>query len=221
MEKRRKYKSLTVKRKLEVIERVESLPPGKKKKDIAAKFRIPQSTLSTILKDKEKLLVTCTTGNAKRKRYRESTKPEVDAALYQWFTAARADSIPISGEILKSKAEEFSTEFGVPEWSCSCGWISCWKERHNIAFRSVSGENASVDKSLCEDWRSLSYLGMILMMFSMLTKQVYTGVCFLTKLMHLEVNHAQVKRCQRKTDCACLCQHGWHGKVSTSYHRKV
>ena len=154
MEKRRKYKSLTVKRKLEVIERVESLPPGKKKKYIAAEFGIPQSTLSTILKDKEKLLVTCTTGNAKRKRYRESTKPEVDAALYQWFTAARADSIPISGEILKSKAEEFSTEFGVPEWSCSCGWISRWKEHHNIAFRSVSGENASVDKSLCEDWRS-------------------------------------------------------------------
>ena len=57
MEKRRKYKSLTVKRKLEVIERVESIPPGKKK-DIAAEFGIPQSTLSTILKDKEKLLVT-------------------------------------------------------------------------------------------------------------------------------------------------------------------
>ena len=32
----------------------------------------------------------------------------MDAALFQWFSAARAQSIPISGEILKAKAEELS-----------------------------------------------------------------------------------------------------------------
>ena len=40
----KKYNSLTVK--LEIIDRVENLPPDKKK-DIAAEYNIPCSTLST------------------------------------------------------------------------------------------------------------------------------------------------------------------------------
>ena len=52
---RGKYQSLTVKKKLEIIDQVESLPPGKKKKDIASNFGILQSTLSDILKDKENM----------------------------------------------------------------------------------------------------------------------------------------------------------------------
>ena len=35
----------------------------------------------------------------------------VDAALFQWFTAVRAQSVPISGEILKAKAEDINKEF--------------------------------------------------------------------------------------------------------------
>ena len=51
-----RYQSLTIKRKLEIIDKVDSLPPGKKKKDIAAECGIPASTLSTIFKSRESLL---------------------------------------------------------------------------------------------------------------------------------------------------------------------
>ena len=85
------------------------MPPGKKKKDIAAECDIPPpSTLSTILKNRDSLLAKHALGSNKKKRYREPTRLEVDAALFQWFTAARLQSIPISGEILKAKAEELS-----------------------------------------------------------------------------------------------------------------
>ena len=40
------YKSLPIKRKLEIINLVENLPPDKKKKGITAEFGIPASTLS-------------------------------------------------------------------------------------------------------------------------------------------------------------------------------
>lgn len=99
MIRRGKYQSLTLKKKLEIISRVENLPPGKKKKDIASEFGIAQSTLSTILKGKHKIQASSSSGSTKKKRHRESTKPEVDAALFQWFTAARAEAIPISGEM--------------------------------------------------------------------------------------------------------------------------
>ena len=52
---KRAYNSLPIKRKLEIINLVENLPPDKKKRDIAAVFGILASTLSTILKRKEVL----------------------------------------------------------------------------------------------------------------------------------------------------------------------
>ena len=53
--KRQRYQSLTIKRKLEIIDKVDTSPPGKKKKEIAAEFGIPPSTLSTILKNRDSL----------------------------------------------------------------------------------------------------------------------------------------------------------------------
>ena len=50
----RKYKCLTIAEK-KLIEKVEK---GKKKSDVAKEFKIPLSTLSTIIKHKEKINVT-------------------------------------------------------------------------------------------------------------------------------------------------------------------
>ena len=64
----------------------------------------------------------------------------MDASLFQWFTAARLQSIPISGEILKEKAEELSRVLpltNTESWTCSSGWLSRWKTRHNMKFSVV------------------------------------------------------------------------------------
>ena len=144
MATRSKYQCLTLKRKLEIIDEVEQSP----RKNIVSEFGIPQSTLKHY---SDKLRASYVAGRSKRKRCREPTRPEVDAALFQWFTATREQSVPISGEILKVRAEEFSKEFGEPDWVCSSGWLSRWKVRHNVAYRRISGENATVDKNVCED----------------------------------------------------------------------
>ena len=77
--KRRKHQALTVKWKLEI--RVDSLPPEKKKKDVASEYGIAPSTLSTNLKDKEKLRALAVIGKSKKKCHRDPTRPEIDAAL--------------------------------------------------------------------------------------------------------------------------------------------
>ena len=129
--KRAKYLSLTMKTKLDIIDMVNNLPPGKRKKDIAAEYDIPPSTLSTILKCKDKLLQEKQAlGSSKKKRHRCPTNSEVDVSLFQWFTASRLQSIPISGEILKAKAEELSRELpstSTESWTCSSWWLSRWK----------------------------------------------------------------------------------------------
>lgn len=58
---------------------MESAPPGK---DIAAEFKIPASTLSTILKHKERVM-------CEKEAQQDATQMDVDATLFQWFTAAR------------------------------------------------------------------------------------------------------------------------------------
>lgn len=67
---RNKYQSLTVKRKLEIINRVDSLPPGKRKKDIASEFGIPKSI---IFENKDKLRASYVIGSIKKKRHRDPT----------------------------------------------------------------------------------------------------------------------------------------------------
>ena len=64
-----------------------SLPPDKKKKDVASEYGIAPSTFSTILKEKEKLRASAV-GNFQKKRHRDPTQPEIDTGLFQWFTAA-------------------------------------------------------------------------------------------------------------------------------------
>ncbi|KAL4121977.1 hypothetical protein QTP88_014392 [Uroleucon formosanum] len=60
--------------------------------------------------------------------------------------------MPISGPILKEKAEYFATQFGYSNFKASQGWLENWKNRHNIIFRKICGESASVNDSLCNEW---------------------------------------------------------------------
>ena len=215
--KRARYQSLTTKRKLEIIDKVDSLPPGKKKKDIAAECDKPPSTLSTILKNRDSLLAKHALGINKKKRYREPTRLEVDAALFQWFIAARLQSIPISGEILKAKAEELSKALApsttVESWICSSGWLSRWKVRHNIKFRSICGENAAVDQDVCDDWKQRKLLPVLSRydpsnVFNADESSLYWHL--LSDKTHAiagEVCTGGKK--SKESDCAGLCQHEW------------
>lgn len=133
---------------------VNNAPVDIKKKDIAAEVGVPPSTLSTILKNQDSLRASYGVGSKKRKRNREPSRINVDEGLFQWFSAARAQAVPISGSILKNKAEEICRAFDPTDsWTCSNGWISRWKERHNIAYRAISGESAFVDRGACDEWK--------------------------------------------------------------------
>ena len=41
-------------------------------------------------------------------RHRNPSQTDVDTAFFRWFLAARAQSVPVSGEIMKAKAEELA-----------------------------------------------------------------------------------------------------------------
>jgi hypothetical protein len=141
----RMLKTLTYEEKAAVIRKVEN---GFKIKSLIAKeFGIPPNTLSTYLKNKETILNKLATSSVKgRKRTREPENPDVDECVYKWFKQTRDKKIPLSGLLIRAKAEEFPLKLGN-------GWLDGFKERNGICFKIVSSESGDVNVQEADDWK--------------------------------------------------------------------
>ncbi|GBN80062.1 Tigger transposable element-derived protein 6 [Araneus ventricosus] len=77
----------------------------------------------------------------------------MNEAVLEWFKTVRAKKIPVSGPMIQHKAKELADALGIENFSASNGWLDRFRIRNNITFRSLCGEAADVDPSLCEDWQ--------------------------------------------------------------------
>ncbi|XP_069134649.1 tigger transposable element-derived protein 6-like [Argopecten irradians] len=146
---KRKLESKSYDVKYEAIMEVEK--GVKSKKQIAADFGIPQSTLSTWMKNNAQIKQKFLSGEVgpQRKKSRNAKFPEVEQALLAWFNNARAQNVTVSGEILREKARFFAERLGIKsnEFDCSTGWLERFKSRHSITFKRVCGESNDVQSS--------------------------------------------------------------------------
>ena len=97
---REKYKSLSLKLKMELIKEVDS---GGKRKDIAVKYGIPQSTLTTIYKSKDKIF-SCLNNAVNLKSQKLFTKarnPEINHAVTAFINEARDKNVSLTGRLLR------------------------------------------------------------------------------------------------------------------------
>lgn len=101
----KQWQALPLSDKVEIISCVEH---GEKKSDVAAAYKIPRSTLSTILKNKSAIRDKARERpNAESRRIHKPAYDKVEKALYQWFLDIRAWNMPLSGPMLQSKARNF------------------------------------------------------------------------------------------------------------------
>lgn len=145
-----KRKCLSVSEKVLVIQEVDK---GVKKKDIAEKFGIPQSSLSTILKNRETILKQSKNYDLNRKKMKTCVYDDIDEAVMKWITVMREKCLPLSGPIIKEKALVFAAALGHHDFQASNGWMDKFKKRHNIIQKVISGECASVNTADCEFWK--------------------------------------------------------------------
>lgn len=148
----KKRKVLTLDDKVAMIEAVSK---GEKKKDVAIRFNIPPSTLSTILKSKEDVLKAVHSGSCsgQRKKLKAATYGDVDEAVFKWFTDIRAKDIPVSGAVLQQKARDFACLLGCDDFKASTGWLHKFKMRHMIVGKTASGESHAADAEQASVWR--------------------------------------------------------------------
>jgi hypothetical protein len=62
--------------------------------------------------------------------------------------------IPVTGSMLLSKAKEITQRLHIENFQASNGWLESFRARHEINFRSLSGESAGADLEAAEDWKS-------------------------------------------------------------------
>ncbi|XP_054706997.1 tigger transposable element-derived protein 4-like [Uloborus diversus] len=79
--------------------------------------------------------------------------PEVEKCLIKWITQCRTQNIPLDGNILREKAENFGKQLGFTDFKASSGWFENFKKRNNITFYKVCGESGSVSQEVCEEWK--------------------------------------------------------------------
>lgn len=53
---------------------------------------------------------------------------------------------------MKEKAKHFAKSLGHKDFRASNAWLKIKKKRHNIGFKKVCGESASVNENVCSEW---------------------------------------------------------------------
>ena len=139
-----KRKCLSLETKVAIIRQVKE--GTKPKQAIAAEHDIPASTLSTILKNSDKILAAWEANReGQRKKMRLSPYDDVDKAVYAWFVETRSttQNLPLSGPIIRAKAIELADKMGINSFTASTGWFDRFKHRFNIVYKVASGESAA------------------------------------------------------------------------------
>ncbi|KAJ7326885.1 hypothetical protein JRQ81_016644 [Phrynocephalus forsythii] len=131
----RMKQSLSIQEKISIITAIES---GKEKKEIAEKYGIKKNYLSSILKNKNKVLETFESWpfDPKRKRLRTAFYTDLEEALVKWYQTALCSNIRVNGPLLRFKANYFAQKLGHSNFKCSNGWLDRFKSRYGLTFRS-------------------------------------------------------------------------------------
>uniref|UniRef100_H3B7F5 HTH CENPB-type domain-containing protein n=1 Tax=Latimeria chalumnae TaxID=7897 RepID=H3B7F5_LATCH len=146
-----KRKARTLETKYQIVTAVDA---NKQYKKQIAKFGISPSSLSTILKSKDKILEAYhfSDFNSAHKKLRTADYKDVENALFEWFKSVRDENIPLSGPMLAIKADELAKKLGHADFSASQSWMERFKHRRGIVCRTVCGESESVNSNILDDY---------------------------------------------------------------------
>ncbi|XP_066155295.1 tigger transposable element-derived protein 3-like [Euwallacea fornicatus] len=116
-------------------------------RQLAVRFKIGKTQVAEIIKNRENLMKKwySNTNVDEKRSFLKSQGLKIDQLCYKWFVESRNKGIPLTGPLVQAKAKEISETLGNKNFSASTGWLNRFRTRHNIAFKTISGESASVN----------------------------------------------------------------------------
>lgn len=148
--KRGNYSRFTLEKKAAIIRQVES---GRSQADVAKQFAISKQTMSDCLKNNVKILEAAEKSSGSRhKNVSQGAHLKLEEAILVWLKAMIAKQVPVSGDVLKKKAETLALQMNIEGCKFSDGWVRNFK-RHDLSFKKMCGESAAVDEPAVESFR--------------------------------------------------------------------
>ncbi|PKC13203.1 hypothetical protein RhiirA5_285762, partial [Rhizophagus irregularis] len=98
---------------------------------LAQQYRIGKSTITDILKEKERWL-SITESQGSIKKFRGPKWPQLENTLSLWVDNALNTKQDIDGNILKTKANYFANQFSIEDFHQSDGWLTGFKKCHGL-----------------------------------------------------------------------------------------
>ena len=117
--RKRKRVVLTLENKLSILDR---LAKGEKASKIASEFGIGNSTVTDLKKNESKIrsfvssMESLSVCLKERKIMRLAEDEKVDEAVYLWYVQKRSQRIPVTGPILREKAQLYSAVSPATSW---------------------------------------------------------------------------------------------------------
>ena len=125
-------KILTIAQKKELCQKKES-NPRLKNIEIANKYGIGESTVSEILKAKDRWLALEDDSLQKNsKRERKSYFSQIEEAVALWAEQAIQDGITFNGNVLQNKAKKLAELMGIKNFLASGGWLTKFQLRNDL-----------------------------------------------------------------------------------------
>ncbi len=147
---KKKRSSYTIGEKVKWIE--EASKPGMSQVQVATRFGITVSTLSTILKHKAEILAVSSTSQ-RTKNISRGKEHELEEKLYTWFLKMRSKGLNMDRPIIRKQAEKMAEAMGIStNLTFSAGWLMRWKRRHGVVYKAQHGEQQDADFAASEKW---------------------------------------------------------------------
>lgn len=149
----KKRKVLTLEDRVKVIKLLES---GRSTRLVAEEFGVGKTQVQQTLKRKAEFMSDYENNvNPESKRQKRVTvNDDINELTWKWFQDASARRIHLSGPLIKERALKFAEELKIDTFKASNGWLDSFLKRHNIVFKTMSGERGDVDSTVIEDWKN-------------------------------------------------------------------
>ncbi|VDB89128.1 Bgt-5103 [Blumeria graminis f. sp. tritici] len=129
--------------------------PTVKQTEIGAKFGVERSTVSKVLRQKEKYLSPEDRSSPPIK-YGKGRFPDIERALSNWVRNAQKQGLELTDDAIQEKAEYFAATVGYGEnrsKSNSSNWLGKFKQKHGICNNKPMRRRSEADASL-NSWYS-------------------------------------------------------------------
>ena len=162
MPPKRKHVVLTIKQKLEIIDKLEK---GQSATSLALEYGCGRQTISDFKNNKQKLRdfaqrhlpsdIRSPCSVVKARTMRTAKHEALDAACFKWYNQQKSCGITVRGVDIKDAAKILARDLGIEDFRASEGWLWRFRRRHALGDRRVSGESASAAQHAVAPFRDL------------------------------------------------------------------